>query len=251
MKRRKFIQYASAGAIASLGLYREQRASAQTASVTVEWLGHTCFLFTGGQRILVNPFRTVGCTAGYRAPQVTADVVMTSSQLFDEGWTTGLPGNPRKLDEPGIYELDSGQVQGITSDHDLRGGRQFGSNVLWRWNQGGLTILHMGGAAAPITDEQEILIGRADVILIPVGGGPKAYGPQAAKDAIERLEPKIVIPTHYRTAAADAATCDIQPLDDFLSLMDAPVRQVGNRTSLSKSSLPDSGYRVDVFSYGF
>lgn len=250
MKRRKFIQYAGAGTIASLGLYREQRASAQTA-VTIQWLGHTCFLFTGGARILVNPFRSIGCTAGYRAPQVGSNVVMISSLLFDEGWTQGLPGNPRKLSESGIYELASGQVQGIATDHDLRGGRQFGTNVMWRWNQGGLTILHMGGAAAPITDEQRILIGQVDVILIPVGGGPKAYGPQAARQAIADIGPKIVIPTHYRTAAADPATCELQPLDDFLALMDAPVRQVGNRTALSRASLPESGYRIDVFSYSF
>ncbi|MGF1537936.1 MAG: MBL fold metallo-hydrolase [Elainellaceae cyanobacterium] len=248
MKRRKFIQYAGAGAIATLGLYRDQRAQAQTSSVTVEWLGHTCFLFSGGQRILVNPFRTIGCTAGYRAPQVEADVVMSSSRLFDEGWTVGLPGSPRKLVDPGIYELASGRVEGIAADHDRVGGRRFGVNTLWRWSQGGLTILHMGGAAAPITEEQRILIGRSDIVLIPVGGGPKAYGPQEAKAAIERLNPKIVIPTHYRTAAA-GENCDLQPLDDFLSMMDAPVRQVGSRTSFSSASLPESGYRIDVFSY--
>ncbi|MEO0408194.1 MAG: MBL fold metallo-hydrolase [Cyanobacteria bacterium P01_A01_bin.135] len=250
MKRRKFIQHAGAGALASLGLYREQRAAAQTA-VTLQWLGHTCFLFTGGQRVLVNPFRTIGCTAGYRPPEVTADVVMTSSLLFDEGWTQDLPGSPRKLADPGIYELASGQVQGIVSDHDLKGGRQFGTNVMWRWNQGGLTILHMGGAAAPITDEQRILIAQVDVVIIPVGGGPKAYGPQAARDAIAEIEPKIVIPAHYRTGAADPETCSLQPLDDFLSLMDAPVRQVGNSTALTPASLPESGYRIDVFSYSF
>ncbi len=250
MKRRKFFQYAGAGAIATLGLSRGQRAQAQSSSVTIEWLGHTCFLFSGGQRILVNPFRPAGCTAGYRAPQVAADVVMTSSKLFDEGWTVDLPGNPRKLSEPGIYELASGRVEGITADHDRQGGRRFGTNILWRWSQGGLTILHMGGAAAPVTEEQRILVGRADVVLIPVGGGPKAYAPQEAKAAIERIGPKIVIPTHYRTAAADAA-CDLQPLDDFLSIMDAPVRQVGSRASFSSASLPESGYRVDVFGYNF
>ncbi|MGF1515882.1 MAG: MBL fold metallo-hydrolase [Elainellaceae cyanobacterium] len=250
MKRRKFIQYAGAGAIATLGLSRGQKATAQTSSVTVEWLGHTCFLFTGGQRILVNPFRPVGCAAGYRAPLVAADVVMTSSKLFDEGWTVGLPGEPRKLTEPGIYELTSGRVEGITADHDRRGGRQFGSNTLWKWRQGGLTILHMGGAAAPITDEQRILIGRIDMMLVPVGGGPKAYGPQEAKAAIDRIAPKIVVPTHYRTAAA-GEVCDIRPLDDFLSIMDAPVRQVGSQASFSQASLPEEGYRIDTFSYGF
>lgn len=256
MKRRKFIQHAGASlsTVLSVGIADQlQSVQAQTGSVTIKSLGHTCFLFTGdGRRILVNPFRPIGCTAHYRAPQVAADLVMISSRLFDEGVTDGLPGNPRILFEPGVYQFTGMQVQGIGADHDKLGGRQFGINILWRWNQGGLTILHMGGAAAPITVEQQILIGRPDVVLIPVGDGPKAYSPEEAKSAIQALNPKLVIPTQYRTQAADTATCDILPLDNFLSLMQGvPVQQNGDTISVGKSDLPESGFKIEVLNYSF
>ncbi|MFM7909078.1 MAG: MBL fold metallo-hydrolase, partial [Microcystis sp.] len=46
-------------------------------SLLVQWLGHSCFLFTGGgQRVLVNPFRAIGCTAGFPLPKVEADIVL-------------------------------------------------------------------------------------------------------------------------------------------------------------------------------
>lgn len=256
MKRRRFFQYAglSALSMAIANFATSPASQAQTgASVTIKALGHTCFLFTGGGRsILVNPFRSIGCTAGYRTPAVASDLVMISSRLFDEGVVDGLPGNPRILADPGIYEFQNMQVQGIATDHDRVGGRRFGINVTWRWNQGGLNILHMGGAAAPVTVEQQILMGRPDVLLIPVGGSIKAYNPQQAKDAISVLNPKIVIPTHYRTAAADDETCDIVGLDAFLDLMgDVPVRRSTDSVSLSPASLPESGFRIEVIDYAF
>ncbi|MBF2025506.1 MAG: MBL fold metallo-hydrolase [Oscillatoriales cyanobacterium C42_A2020_001] len=257
MKRRWLMCYGGAGLLTALGMGATsslQSYQAQTGgSVSIQWFGHTCFLFTGGGagRILVNPFRTVGCTAGYRAPKVNADLVMISSQLLDEGAVEILPGNPKLLFEAGSYQVNGRQFQGIRTSHDLLDGKRFGINVAWRWKQGGIDILHLGGAAAPITPEQKILMGRPDLLLIPVGNGPKAYTPENAKAAIEVLNPKIVIPTHYRTRAAKG-TCDLVPVDNFLSLMSGvPIRRVGNTIALGPGSLPKSGTVIQVMSYPF
>ncbi|MBD2024941.1 MBL fold metallo-hydrolase, partial [Leptolyngbya sp. FACHB-711] len=190
MKRRQFIQSAAAG-LATAGLGAIGKVSpglAQGAeSLSVRWLGHSCFLFSGtGLRILVNPFRPIGCTAGYRAPQVEADLVLISSRLLDEGVVDGLPGNPRVLFEPGVFEFRGLQLQGIRTPHDDLGGRRFGTNVVWRWRQGGVNVLHLGGAAAPITTEQQILMGRPDVAMVPIGNGPKVFTPEEAQAAIQR-----------------------------------------------------------------
>lgn len=256
MKRRQFIQYAAPSLLATLGLSlvdRNRIAQAQSGSVTIQFLGHTCFLFTGnGQSILVNPFRPAGCTAGYRAPQVSASLVMISSRLLDEGAVEGLPGNPDVLSEPGVYEFPGMQVQGISTPHDDIDGKRFGSNIVWRWNQGGVNLVHMGGAAAPVTVEQQILLGRPDVLLLPVGNSPKAFTPEEAQAAIQTLNPRLVIPTHYRTQAADEATCDILPIDNFLNLMQGtPIEQVGSDTiTVSSGNLPETT-TIRVLSYAF
>jgi len=258
MKRRQFVRYISAGALTTCGVSLASAllpsAQAQTgAGVTIQWLGHTCFLFTGGKtRILVNPFRALGCTAGYRPPKVKTDLVLISSQLLDEGAVEILPGNPRLLYEPGVFQVGDLSLQGIRTDHDRVGGRRFGTNVAWQWQQGGVNILHLGGIAAPITNEQKILMGRPDVLLVPVGNGPKAYTPEEAKQAIETLNPKVVIPTHYRTKAADDK-CDILPLDNFLSLMKGtPVRQAATDTvTIRPTDLPKQGMVIQVLTYKF
>lgn len=105
--------------------------------LSLQWFGHTCFLFTGsGQRVLVNPFRPIGCTKGLRPPRVTADIVMISSRLLDEGYIEGLPGRPKLLFQPGSYKVNGLSIQGIRTSHDRVGGLRFGVNVVWRWQQG-------------------------------------------------------------------------------------------------------------------
>lgn len=256
MKRRQLIGYAGAGLLTALvtELGSHLQAEAQSSgSLSVQWLGHSCFLFTGGgTRIIVNPFRAIGCTAKYRPPQVTADLVLISSQLLDEGAVEGLPGNPKLIYEPGVYEFQSIKFQGIAIDHDRKGGKQFGINTAWRWKQGGINILHLGGAAAPISIEQKILMGRPDVAFIPVGGGVKAYNAQEAKQAVQILNPRLIIPTQYRTQAADTANCDISSVDDFLTLMQGiNVRRSNSDTiAISSSSLPKDG-EIQILSYKY
>lgn len=257
MKRRQLIGYAGAGLLTTLAvsLASEFRAAAQVNNaLSVQWLGHTCFLFSsGGTRILVNPFRTLGCTAGYRPPNMATDLVLISSQLLDEGAVEEVPGNPQLIYEPGAYQFQGMQIQGIATNHDRQGGKRFGTNVAWLWTQGGIRILHLGGAAAPITIEQKILMGRPDLLLVPVGNGPKAYTPQEAQQAVQALNPRLIIPTHYRTQAADAANCDLVPLDEFLNLMeDMPVRRSKSDTvTIRTSDLPPNGSAIQVLSYKF
>ncbi|WP_299408852.1 MBL fold metallo-hydrolase [Acaryochloris sp. IP29b_bin.148] len=256
MNRRRFMHYVQAGLITSLGAglaTQWQSSPAQAAgSLSIRWLGHTCFLFSGsGVQVLVNPFRPVGCTANYPSPQTSANIVLISSRLLDEGVVEGLPGRPKLLFEPGAYKTNGLQFQGIRTLHDRVNGYRFGTNVAWKWVQGGVNVVHLGGIASPISVDQKILMGRPDVLLIPVGGSAKAYNPEEAKAAIQTLNPKMVIPTHYKTAAADESACDLQSVDAFLSLMQGTTirRPGGSGITVSSSNLPSSGPIIQVLNY--
>ncbi len=256
MKRRQLMGYAGAGLVTTLvtNLGSQLQADAQSrGSLSIKWLGHTSFLFSGGGiTILSNPFHRVGCTAGYLSPKQTADLVIISSQMLDEGAVEGLPGNPKLMYQAGVYEFKKMKFQGFAIDHDRNQGRRFGKNIAWAWEQAGVKVLHLGGAAAPITTEQNILMGGPDVLLVPVGGGPKAYNPTEAKQAIEKIKPKVVIPTHYRTQAADSNACDLVPLNEFTSIMDGAEIRRSNSDSitLNSANLPNNQV-IQVLSYGF
>jgi len=264
MKRRQLIGYAGAGLAGALfaNLGSGLRVNAQSGgSLSIQWLGHTSFLFIGaGTKILSNPFRSIGCTAGYRPPKVAADLVLISSQLLDEGAVEDLPGEPKLIYQPGVYEFNDIKFQGMPIDHDRIGGKRFGVNTAWRWKQAGVNILHLGGAAGDIK-EQRILMSpplpdRLDVLIVPVGGSAKAYNAQEAKQVIDQLNPRLIIPTHYRTQAADKETCkgefDIAPLDDFLTVMSGTkVRRSNSDTiSINPGNIPENR-TIQVFSYNF
>ncbi|MEM6597178.1 MAG: MBL fold metallo-hydrolase [Cyanobacteria bacterium P01_C01_bin.69] len=255
MNRRNLLKYAGATFAGTLGLglvSKSQSLQAQSGPLTITALGHTSFLFTGsGQRVLVNPFKAIGCTAGYAEPSVGADLVLLSSRLFDEGFLGDRYASSQVIDEPGDYTVNNQSIRGVSMPHDRIGGRRFGTNVAWVWNQAGVNVVHLGGAAAPISIEDKILIGRPDVLLIPVGGGPKAYTPEEAVETVQSLNPKIVIPTHYRTQAADADTCDIVGVDEFVTLMaGTPITQGDNTLTVGASNLSES-MRIEVLSYAF
>ena len=240
MKRRQLLGYVGMGATLALGS-SAGLVRAQSGGVTVRSLGHMSFLISGnGQRILVNPFKSIGCTAGYPAPKVSTDLVLISSQLLDEGAVDVVPGNPQLLYEAGAYDVKGTKFQGIATEHDRVGGRRFGTNVAWRWTQGGVTMLHLGGSAAPIGLEQKILMGSPDVVFVPVGGGPKAYTPEEAAAAIKVLNPKIVVPMQYKTSAAKGE-CELGDVDKFLALMTGvSVRRASGAIDVTKSGLPAS-----------
>ena len=256
MKRRQLIGYGGASlatAIATTLIPSRQPSQAQATSdgVTIQYLGHTCFLFTGdGLSVLVNPYQSLGCTAGYTLPDLKPDLVLVSSFLLDEGAIESVKGKPKVLTQRGSHEFGGIKFQGFSLPHDREGGKRFGQNIAWRWTQGGVSILHLGGAAAPLATEDKILLSGVDVLLAPVGGGIKAYNPQEAKRAVDVLHPRMVIPTHYRTAAA-AEDCDLATVDEFLNLaQEMEVAQVGSdRFKIKQSDFKSERTLVRVLDY--
>jgi L-ascorbate metabolism protein UlaG (beta-lactamase superfamily) len=258
MKRRDLLRFAGTSLLtAGLGITYTQNKPVfaqkpTSGGVTIQWLGHSCFLFTGsGVRILVNPFLPIGCTAKYKPPQVEADVVMISSRLLDEGFASELPGKPQLIVESGVYDVKGIEIQGINTFHDREKGRRFGLNVAWKWTQGGVKIIHLGGAASPIEIEQKILMGTPDVALIPVGNSPKAYNPEEAFAAMKALNPRVVIPTQYLTQAADKANCDLVGVDQFLELAKTNKMNTSiiknDKITFKAENFPKEGTLVRVF----
>ena len=197
-------------------------------SLEIEYFGHSSILIRGNrQSVLLNPFRAVGCASGLVEPNISADVILASSLLPDEGSKNIAQGV--FLTKPGSYMINGFSYEGIASPHDRLGGRRFGMSTLWKWKQGGLTFAHLGGAASPLTMEDRLLIGFPDVLFIAVGGGAKIYNGQEAANIVAALKPKIVIPVQYQLKDNDnPQSCDQEGIISFLDAMeDYIVKKVG------------------------
>ncbi len=197
-------------------------------------LGHSSILIKGkDQSVLLNPFRAVGCASGLVEKNISADIILASSLLPDEGAKTakGL-----FLVKPGSYRIKGLSLEGFSSPHDRVGGRRFGMSTLWSWKQNGFTFAHLGGAASPLTIKERLLIGKPDILFIPIGGGAKIYDAQEAANVVEVLKPQIVIPVQYKRKGKDKIqSCDQKGVEPFLELMkDYKVRKVGKKYTLKK-----------------
>ena len=209
----------------------------QAAGVSITSYGHSALLIRGGgQSVLVNPFRAVGCAAGLAEPRVSANVTLVSSELPDEG---ARIGGGTYLSKPGSYRVGGMDLEGFSAPHDRMGGRRFGNATIWRWQQGGLNFAHLGGTAAPLSGEDRVLLGRPDVLIIGVGGGGKVYNGEEAAEVVRQLNPRRVIPVQYVNGEAPSG-CDQGGVQPFLDAMSGTqVRQVGPSLSLP-GSLNDS-----------
>jgi len=200
----------------------------------IKKLGHSSILIKGeGQSILLNPFRAVGCASGLEEKVISADIILASSLLPDEGAKTskGL-----FMVKPGSYRINGLSFEGLSSPHDRLGGRRFGMSTLWRWEQNGLTFAHLGGAASQLTIQDRVLIGKPDVLFLAVGGGAKVYDAIEAAKVVRVLNPKIVIPVQYQRKGKDnIPSCDQLGVEPFVDLMkDYKVRKIGKKHTLRK-----------------
>ena len=221
--------------MAATGLAVGLQASALAGTgVTISSYGQRALLIQGGgQSVLLNPYRAVGCAAGLGEPRINAGVILASSELADEGARGVASG--RFLVAPGSYRMGGLMLEGFASPHDRVQGRRFGDATLWRWQQGGLNFAHLGATAGPISGADKVLLGRPDVLIIGVGGGSKIYDGAEAADVVKLLNPKRVIPVQYVNGDAPA-DCDQEGVQPFLDAMGGTaVRRVGRSQTLPGS----------------
>jgi L-ascorbate metabolism protein UlaG (beta-lactamase superfamily) len=222
---------ATALALPAVTLQAALLPAAAAASVSITSYGHSALLIQGGgSRVLLNPFRAVGCAAGLSEPRVNATVILASSRLLDEGAPVATG---RFLADPGSFQVGGLRIEGISAPRDRVGGRRFGRATLWRWQQGGLSFVHMGGTAGPLSPADKVMLSRPDVLILGVGGGAKVFDGGEAAEVVRELRPRVVIPVQYVSGAVPA-NCDQGSVEPFLQAMaGTPVQRPGRTVNLS------------------
>jgi L-ascorbate metabolism protein UlaG (beta-lactamase superfamily) len=176
----------------------------------VEWYGQSAFrLTTPEATVFIDPFGDLpSAFAGRRIEfnyppieGVSADVVLLTHEHFDHNAADAIGGDPAvvRLATWPRPTTAIGEVVGIASEHDAQAGTQRGPNTIFRFTLDDIEVCHFGDfGQSALRDEQEAAIGSVDLLFLPVGGGP-TIGAEQAADIAARLEPRWVVPMHYRT----------------------------------------------------
>ena len=137
--------------------------------MTIQWLGHSCFLMTTdkGTRILCDP---CDAATGYEIAPQECDILTISHDHHAHNYAALALGNPVRIDKSGEYRVGGVRISGISTYHDHDGGKKRGNNIVFVFEFDGMRIAHMGDIGEVPDEATMARMGKIDVMLIPVGG---------------------------------------------------------------------------------
>ncbi|HTU86398.1 MAG TPA: MBL fold metallo-hydrolase [Solirubrobacteraceae bacterium] len=210
----------------------------------VDWYGQAAFRCSGPEgTVFIDPFGDMSAAAAhgvkfeYPAIEgVDADLLLVTHEHSDHNGVEAIGGEPVLLrSTAGRLESPIGEVVAIASEHDEAAGTERGPNTIFVFGLDGLRIAHFGDfGQTSMRDEQAAAIGQVDLVFLPIGDGPTIGAEQAAAIA-ERLNPRWVVPMHYRTERIGF----LEPHDAFTQRM--PHVEHLDDTGFDTDALPSDG----------
>lgn len=100
------------------------------------------------------------------------------------------------IDGPGEFEVSNVSVQGIAARGHMEEENKKSSTV-YKITLDDTKIAVVGHIYPELTDKQLEALGMIDILVVPVGGNGYTLDGVGALKIIKKIEPKIVIPTHY------------------------------------------------------
>ena len=184
----------------------------------IEYLGHSCFRLTDekGVVLLTDPYTRVG----YELPRgLRADIVTVSHGHFDHNNVSAIENRAKIVNAAGKTVYEDVTIEGIATWHDDKQGALRGGNVVYKIGMDGLTVCHLGDLGEAFREDLAEKIGQVDVLLLPIGGTYTIDAVQAA-EYVRKLQPKLVIPMHYRP---QDGSLDIDGAEAFLNTFEEVV----------------------------
>ena len=184
----------------------------------ITYLGHASFLLetAAGTRIVTDPY----AQDILPHPVVKAQVVTASHEHHDHCDFSQVKGDYVIVNNTRTTTFLDVKITCAPCWHDEVQGKKRGPNRAYIFEAEGLKIVHLGDLGEAPTPALVAACGGADVLLIPVGGFYTLSGPQAA-EAVKALQPKLVVPMHYRCPGHSFEV--IATEEPFLSALDPAV----------------------------
>ena len=198
----------------------------------ISWLGHSCFRIKGAHAtVITDPYSP---DLGYTLGKPTARIVTVSHQHPGHSYVQGVGGEPKLVTGPGEYEIGDVLIIGLPTFHDGEKGGKRGKNTIYLMEVDEVAVCHLGDLGHLLTTEQVEEMGNVDVLLLPVGGVSTIDAPMAA-ELVRQLEPKVVLPMHYKTEALNR---ELEPVARFLKEMGVKEFSSRPKLSVTKGNLP-------------
>lgn len=193
----------------------------------IKWIGHATFEVTSdeGVSIVHDPMHDM---VDYKMPEgLTPDLLFSSHDHADHNNIEVFDNQFDYVNTVGEFDSNGIKGNGIHSFHDNAGGSEKGDNIIFTYELEGLKITHLGDLGHVLEEKQVNALQGTDILFLPCGGG-YTIGSEDAKQVAEQINPKIVIPMHYRTDALGDFGLHFQTVEDFTVVYGQGVTKIGN-----------------------
>lgn len=191
----------------------------------ITYHGHACFtLESRGFTVAIDPYDDH--VPGFRPLQLAANEVYCSHGHGDHSFVEAV--ELKQSADPSPFA-----VTDIAGFHDDAGGSKRGLNTMRVFEAEGLKVAHLGDIGCmPPAEDLEKLKGL-DACMVPVGGF-YTIDAQQAKELMDILQPRVILPMHYRLGGLGLGP--IAELGAFTSLYDHVSDTGSNTLELTKDS---------------
>ena len=191
----------------------------------ITWYGHSCFAVEhGGYTVLLDPYYP-DAVPGLGLPMLTAQKVLCSHQHKDHGAAELIKLVPGPEDPFTITTMEV--------FHDHHEGEHRGKNTIHILEAGGIRVAHLGDLGHLLSEEQAKKLQWMDAVMIPVGGH-FTIDPAEAKQVLDAIHPRVVIPMHYRGEGFGYPV--IGPVEEFLHLCTNVQEYVSNTIDIEPAT---------------
>jgi len=191
----------------------------------IKFHGNSCFTVKEGDfTLMTDPFNSVD--------QAKVSVMTMSQPVKDFVPTSG---ETKIFNWPGEYETAGMYFMGIPSFHNPKNSEKQEANTVFKIECNGVRICHLGRLGTKLTPEQLELVGDVDILFLPIGD-KGTIETKKAKEVIEQIEPRIVIPMLYNEDTLAA----------FLKEMGATTTEHLEMLAVKRSELPEDMSKVVV-----
>lgn len=206
----------------------------------IYWYGQACFKLKGkNATVVIDPFDPD--FTGLKLPKdLQADAVLSTHEHQDHNFVsavTPLSGKESMVfKKVGEYEVSGVVITGIKSFHDNSNGSERGVNTIFHLLFDNLDVVHLGDLGQnELSEEQLAVIGQTDILFVPIGS-VYTINAKAASAIASQLEPKIIIPMHYKI---EGLKFELEGVEGFLKEMGVENITPQQKLSINKDKLPE------------
>lgn len=202
----------------------------------IRYLGHSSFqIKTKDATLVTDPFPSD--KVGIPFPKTSADIVTVSHDHFDHSNIAAVDGQPFIAQTPGEYEVKGVRIYGYPSFHDEKRGAERGKNTIFEIVAEDIHVAHLGDLGHLLEDETLEKLSEIDILLAPVGGVYTIDYEKAVKIS-SAIEPKIIIPMHYRVEGMAETFKDLTGVGEFMKAMGVESWEEQESLKIVKPNLP-------------